>query len=141
MNQEKKDITTEKQTGELKTIVGIGTSIEGKININTADLPVLAALLPVGQEFLAPEIYSYRLESAEGQFIHDLSGANWYKEVPGCSDLDIDENLITTQSDIFRVECVATLNEITMSVTVVLKRVKEKETGKYYCKVLNWKYE
>ena len=36
MNQEKKDISADKQTGELKTIVGVGTTIEGKVNIKSS---------------------------------------------------------------------------------------------------------
>ncbi len=110
----------------------------GKININTADMPVIAALLPVGQEFLAPEIFNYRVESANGQFVYDLTSPTWYKDVPGCSDLDIDSELITTQSDIFRIECTAKVREISNSATVIVQREKNKESGKWYCKVLNW---
>jgi len=114
---------------------------DGKININTADIPVLAALLPIGQEFFAPEIFNYRLESADGQFLHELTGPTWYKEVPGCADVDIDAALITTQSDLFRIDCGAMINEIQMTASVVVERVKEKESGKWYCKVLNWSNE
>lgn len=116
-------------------------SFDGKINLNTADMPVLAALLPVGQEFLAPEIYNYRLETAEGQFLHELTGPAWYKEVPGCADVDIDAALITTESDLFRIECVAAVNDVQMAATVVVRREKEKESGKWICKVLNWTSE
>ena len=114
---------------------------DGKININTADIPVLAALLPPGQEFLAPEIFNYRLESADGQFLHELTGPTWYKEVPGGGDVEIDAALITTQSDLFRIECGAIVNDIHMTATVVVQREKEKESGKWYCKVLNWTNE
>lgn len=111
----------------------------GKININTADLPVLAALLPIGQDFLAPEIYAYRIESSNDQFIHDLTSPTWYKDVPGCSDVEIKEGLITTQSDLFRIECTAVLHDLHMTSTVIVNRKKDKESGKWYCKVLNWK--
>ncbi len=113
----------------------------GKININTAELPVLAALLPVGQEFLAAEIFNYRIESANEQFVYELTGPAWYKEVPGCSEVEIDAELITTQSDIFRIECNAALRDIQKTATVIVQRVKNKESGKWYCKVLNWAYE
>jgi len=113
----------------------------GKININTADLPVIAGLLPVGQEFLAPEIVNYRVESADGQFLYDLTNPTWYKEVPGCSEVDIDPELITTQSDIFRIECYAGLRDIRKKATVIVERVKNEESGKWYCKTLNWTYE
>ena len=114
---------------------------DGKININTADLPVIAALLPAGQDFLAPEIYAYRIESADGQFLHDLNGLTWYKDVPGCSDVEIKDGLLTTQSDVFRIECSAVLHDIHMTSTVVVKREKDSKSGKWFCKVLNWKNE
>ena len=110
----------------------------GKININTADLPVIAALLPIAHEFLAPEIFNYRIEAAEEQFIYDLSSPTWYKEVPGCSEVDIDAELISTQSDIFRIECYAVLRDIQKMATVIVQRKKNEESGKWYCKVLNW---
>ena len=114
---------------------------DGKININTADIPVLAALMPIGQEFFAPELFNYRLESAEGQFLHELTGPTWYKEAPGGSDIEIDAALITTQSDLFRIQCGAMVNDIQMTATVIVQREKEKESGKWYCKVLNWTNE
>jgi len=113
----------------------------GKININTADMPVIAALLPIGQEFLAAEIFNYRIEMANGQFLYDLTSPNWYKEVPGCSEVEIDAELITTQSDIFRIECFAELRGVRKIATVIVQREKNKESGKWYCKVLNWTYK
>jgi general secretion pathway protein K len=120
---------------------GDSFTYDGKININTADMPVLAALMPLGQEFFAPEIFNYRLESEGGQFLHELTGPAWYKEVPGCGDVEIDAALITTQSDLFRIQCGAMVNEIQMTATVIVQRDKEKESGKWYCKVLNWTNE
>ncbi len=110
----------------------------GKININTADLPVIAALLPIGQEFLAAEIFNYRIASANEQFIYELTSPTWYKQVPGCSEVDINPELIITQSDIFRIECNAGLHGIQKKATVIVQREKNKESGKWYCKVLNW---
>jgi general secretion pathway protein K len=116
-------------------------TFEGKINLNTAELPVVAALLPIDQMFLAPEICDYRVENANGQFIHELTNAAWYKEVPGCSDLQINADLITNKSDLFRIECAGALQETKMSATVIVQREKNEETGKWHCRVLNWTYE
>lgn len=112
----------------------------GKININTAPMPVIAALLPAGQEFLSSEIVAYREERAGGDFVHDLAAANWYKNVPGMGDVEIDSDLITTQSDLFRIECTAKKNGVQMAATVVVTRQKAEKTGKWQCRVLNWKY-
>ena len=114
---------------------------EGRININTADLPVLAALLPTAEEGLAQAIYEYRLETSDDVYIHDLKKPTWYKTVPGLSDVKIDPGLITTSSDVFRIESVAELNEMKMTIIAVIKREKSSKTGKWGCRVLHWQAE
>jgi len=114
---------------------------QGKININTAELPVLAALLPTNSEDLAETIYDFRRETSEDEYIHNLSNPNWYKKVPGLGDIEIDPNLITTTSDVFRIEAVAELNAIKMTVAAVVKREKNKNAGKWDCRVLRWQAE
>jgi general secretion pathway protein K len=114
---------------------------EGKININTADLPTLAAIMPSGSEDLAQVLYDYRNETSESGYIHDLTSPKWYKNVPGMGDITIDPNLITTSSDIFRIESTATLMEMKMKITAVIKREKNTNTGKWICSVLGWEIE
>ncbi|MBW1957212.1 MAG: general secretion pathway protein GspK [Deltaproteobacteria bacterium] len=114
---------------------------EGKININTADLPVLVAMLPSGNPELAQAIYDYRLETSDSEYIHNLSSTTWYKQVPGLSDVEIDPKIITTTSDIFRIESFATLHDIKMKITAMVKREQNKKTGKWECSVLSWKTE
>ena len=114
---------------------------EGKININTADLPVLAAILPSGHSELAQAIYDYRLETSDSEYTHDLSGITWYKKVPGLSDVEIDPKIITTASDFFRIESLATLHEIKMKITAIVQRKQNKKTGKWECRVLSWETE
>jgi general secretion pathway protein K len=114
---------------------------DGKININTADLPVLAAILPLGNEGFAQAIYDYRLEKTDSVYIHNISNINWYKEVPGLSDIQIDPNLITTVSDIFRIESAATLHDMKTKITAIVKREKNEKTGKWGCRILRWETE
>ena len=125
------------------TIYGITDSgaYEGKININTAELPVLTALLPSGNEHLAQEIFDYRQEKTDLEYIHDLSSSTWYKNVSGCEDIEIDSNLITTSSDFFRIVSVAKLREMEMTTTAIVQRVKDNESGKWKCKILSWQME
>jgi general secretion pathway protein K len=113
-------------------------TFDGKININTADLPVLTAILPVENEDLALAIYEYRQEKSGDEFVHDLNSPNWYKDAPGCGDLDIDPDLITTQSDIFSIEAVAQKEELKVEIDAVVRREKIPESGKWTCKVLSW---
>ena len=114
---------------------------EGKININTAGLPTLVAMLPSGNQDLAQAIYEYRMEASESVYIHDLSSPTWYKNVPGVGDTKIDPNLITTSSDFFRIESTAKLREMKTTLTAVVKREINTKTGKWECSVLRWEIE
>jgi general secretion pathway protein K len=114
---------------------------EGKININTADLPVLSAIMPTGSEDLAQVMFDYRNETSDSGYIHDLTSSKWYKNVPGMGDITIDPNLITISSDIFRIESTATLMKMKMKITAVINREKSAKTGKWICSVLKWKIE
>ncbi len=147
-----KDITRDlyQSIGEMygisryMTIYGItregdnGYTYEGRININTAELPVLIALLPSENEDFAMSIFNYRQEITDSKYINDISDPTWYKNAPGCSDIQIDPELITVSSDLFRVESTATLNEIESMITAVIHREKDKKTSKWICRVLNW---
>ncbi len=118
---------------------GGGTfTYEGKININTAELPVIVAILPSENEDLAQEICDFRQETSDSNYIHDLSSPTWYKNVPGCGDITIDPELIITSSDLFRIESAATLHEMKISITAIVQREKDKKTGKWKCGVLSW---
>ena len=121
--------------------VGAGTTFNypGRININTADIPVLAALLGTENQDLAQAIYDYRQEMAAEKDVHDFSSPKWYKSITGFSDVTIDSRLFTTSSDVFRIQSTASINDIQSSVIAVVQRVKNPKSGKWSCKVLNWK--
>jgi general secretion pathway protein K len=120
--------------------LGAGTAFNwpGRININTAGLPVLAALLGIENEEMAQALYDFRQEIEAGKDIHDFSSSKWYKEIPGFGDIALDPRLITTSSDVFRIESVAATSNIKSSVTAVVQRVQNSQSGKWTCKVLNW---
>ncbi len=117
-----------------------GTSFNwpGRININTAGLPLLAALLGIEDEEMAQSLYDYRQEIAAGKDVHDFSNPKWYKNILGFSDVTIDPRLITAASDVFRIESEAALNNIKTSVTAVVQRIRNPQSGKWTCQVLNW---
>ena len=114
-------------------------NFKGKININTAELPVLKALLPSDNWDIAQAIYDYRLEMDDRTYIHDLSKPNWYRNVPGVGDTQIDPDLITTQSDIFSIDADASLHDMKIRVTAVVQREKDSKSGRWTCRALNWK--
>jgi general secretion pathway protein K len=116
-------------------------SFPGKININTAELPVLAAMLPSDSSDFAELLVSYR-EAVDGtQYLNDLTKVDWYKGVPGFGSITIDPDLLTISSDTFRIVATAKLNDIQTSATVIVRRDREKENDPWRCKVLNWKYD
>lgn len=115
---------------------------DGKININTAEMPIIAALLPDGHEFLAEEIVAYREEMDDsGGYLHDLTSPQWYKSVLGMEDVEINPELITTMSDHFKIIAQASLDNMTLTATVVVLREQDEETGKWKCRPLRWYYE
>ena len=113
---------------------------DGKININTAELPVLMALLPADQdiEALAQAMYDYRAEMSEENYVNDLKSPTWYKKADGLNNITIDPKLITTSSDLFRIEAVAAQHDVVKKVIAVVERVKDKKSGKYNCRILSW---
>ncbi len=119
---------------------GSGTSFTypGKININTAELPVLVALLPSENVDLAQALYEMRQQAAEDKDAPDMSDPMWYKNIAGFSDMNIDTNLLTTASDIFRIVSEAKVNNSALVVTAVVQRQKNAKSGKWTCKVLSW---
>jgi general secretion pathway protein K len=120
---------------------GVRPAVEGRININTAPEAVLAALLPEEQRDLAPEIAAYREARNEAGFEHELSGPNWYRDVPGGSELTIAPQLIVTASDIFRIAACARSDETQVTATAVVQREKEGRTGRWRCHILSWRME
>jgi len=92
--------------------------------------------MPEGYQDLAPLIDEYRKETSGTEYIHALSSPTWYKNVPGCSDIKIDSNIITTSSDIFRIESTAALHDMKLTITSVIRREKDKKDKRWKCKVL-----
>ena len=113
----------------------------GKININTADLPVLSALLPIESAEFAPLLIEYREATSGSLYVNDLTRPDWYRSVPGLSDTTIESELISVTSNIFRIVATATIGQLQVTSTAVIERTKPSETEPWQCKVLNWKTE
>ena len=114
---------------------------DGRINLSTADVTVLAALLPAEHADLAEALADYRTAKADETFINDISRVQWYKNVPGAGDITIDSDLITVSSDLFRIVATATRNAGSTTINAVVQREKEPDTGRWICKILSWHEE
>ncbi|MGE5256715.1 MAG: general secretion pathway protein GspK [Hyphomicrobiales bacterium] len=117
---------------------GTGFSFPGRINITTADLPVLFALIPAENKDLVEIINEMRQDIASGKQKVDMRSADWLNKIPGLADLKLDPKLITMTSDLFRVESTANLHDATTTVTAVLQRVQASKTGKWTCRIVSW---
>ena len=114
---------------------------DGKINISTADAMVLSSLLPAETTDLAEALVEFRAAKDDETYINPITSATWYKSVPGAAGLDIDASLITVSSDLFRIVSTAKRGNTTYTVTLVVNREKEAETGRWICKTLIWQQE
>ena len=132
-------VTVYGMTQSSQEVDGKDFAYEGGINLNTADLPVLIAMMPSENADYAQAVFDYRNEQDGETFVHDLSGDGWYKNVPEIpSDFTIDPKLIRNSSDFFRIQSTAELNGTQETVIAVVHREQEKKTGKWTCRVLRW---
>jgi general secretion pathway protein K len=111
---------------------------DGKININTADVTVLSAILPDGYETYAQDMIDYRTESDAEGYLNELASSTWYKDIPGLEDLEINSDIITNTSDLFRITATATLSGAVQTTVAVVQREAIEKTGNWRCKVLYW---
>jgi general secretion pathway protein K len=119
---------------------GAGTqfSFSGKININTAELPVLVALLPSENLELATTLYDLRQQAVTEKDAPNLMDPAWFQNIAGFGGLNLDSNLLTTASDIFRIVSEAKVNDSKLIATAVVERQKNEKSGKWTCKILSW---
>jgi len=110
----------------------------GKINISTADVAVLSALLPMEYAEFAPAMIEYREATSGALYTNDVTKPNWYTNVPGLAGASIDPNLISVASTTFRIVAKAQVNKTSVVTTAVIQREKPSETAPWQCKVLNW---
>ena len=122
----------------MKPGAGTAFTFPGKINVNTAELPVLAALIPSENPELAAALYELRQQVATDENAPDLTDPSWYKKIAGLGGVNLDTNLITTASDVFRIVSTAKINNSILTATAVVQRQMNEETGKWTSKILSW---
>jgi general secretion pathway protein K len=117
---------------------GTDFSFLGRINLATAELPVLFALLPMEHQDLVETIDELRRDMASGKKQIDMKNPDWLNQIPGLADLRLDPRIVSTASNIFRVESTATLHDAVASVIAVVQRVQASQSGKWTCRILSW---
>ncbi len=131
--------------GDYITVYGAETKDDqkfdypGKININTAELAVLSALMKEGSEDAASLLIEHREAISGNQYTNNVTDKNWYQRVPGVNFAD--PRMITISSNVFRIIATAELNGVTATTTAIIQREQDSQTSPWQCKVLNWKTE
>jgi general secretion pathway protein K len=120
---------------------GRSVGMSGRININTAPVEVIATLITENSSLhMAEEIVAFRDEKSEGIYVNDLEG-NWYRRCAGCEEVPLAENLITQRSDIFRIVSRAVKDGGAVKITAVVRRERDGEAGRFFCRILRWQEE
>lgn len=109
----------------------------GRVNINTASLPVLTALLPSANETLAEAMLEYRQSVEDPVEDRRLADPQWYKDIPGFAGIDIDPDLVTTSTNIFSIVATAELHGTKQTILTVVKRESLPE-NRWRCRILSW---
>jgi general secretion pathway protein K len=107
---------------------------DGKINLNTAPLPVLQALSPEMTQKMAQELIGFREDQ---RYAHLLLNSDWYHRVSGFPGLiDFGTDLLTVTGKYFKVTVSATLHQYNRIGNGVLLRSEEQRLT-----LLHWKLE
>jgi general secretion pathway protein K len=131
----------EKPTGQETE--SLNFDYPGKININTAPLQVLSVMMKKEYESDANALIEYREAMSGTVYLNDLTNPKWYATAlsPLGGGANINEDLVTISSNIFRIIATAELNGIKASTTAIIRREQKSESSSWKCKVLNWETE
>jgi general secretion pathway protein K len=105
----------------------------GKVNINTAPVPVLQALHDEMTEELAADLAAFR-ENEDNKEL--LKEATWYRNVPGFpGNITFDQSLITTESNLFKITVIAEDKGLRRTGEGIIQRKENQEQVLLYWKV------
>lgn len=102
---------------------------DGLININTAPKMVLRSLDEGISPELADRLDEYRLK--EG---NDLSGYEWYKQVPGTTGITITPELVTVKSNYFKIISTGKMNDMAKTISSIVQKNDQKSV-----RILKWR--
>jgi general secretion pathway protein K len=107
---------------------------DGKINMNTASLPVLQALSPELTLEMAQELILFRDEQKNKEV---LSKTDWYRQVHWLpARIDLGNDLLTVSGKYFQIRANAAIHQYSRTGVGMLLRAENKEQS-----LLSWKIE
>ncbi len=99
---------------------------DGKININSAALPLINAIAPGLNKINAEDIITFRETESNNE---QLGNAEWYRSVPSfpgdIADKIKEQDLVTVASTFFTISTTAELNEQQKTVVATVERADE----------------
>ena len=117
---------------------------KGRININTAKIEIIKALLPQGMEELAQDFVEFREQkSEEGDIFVNSLDKGWYKKVIALSEKEQKkfEHVITYSSNLFKVESTGVENSSKIKLAAWVQRERQKESGTWVCRIIQMERE
>ena len=122
-----------------RSIQNNGFRYPGQININTADMAVLAAMLPEGMEGLARELIDFREQKTDdGEMFVNQLGKGWYKKIIGLPPKEQQrmDRLLRYASGTFKIEATAWKNTASETLWAFVKREKDAVSGRWQCRII-----
>ena len=117
---------------------------KGKININTAEVEIIKALLPQGMEELARNLVEFREQkNEEGDVFVNSLDKGWYKKVIELSEKEQKkfERVISYSSNLFKVESTGVENSSKIKLAAWVQRERQKESGTWICRIIQMERE
>ena len=146
-NSESSFATAPVTLGDIFTVYGFsdlhadGTTYRcpGRININTAGIRVLAALLPRGMDGFAQDMLDYRAQKSEDgkMFVNPLD-KGWYNRVIDLSarEREIFDRMIRYDSNIFKASSTVQLNQARVTLSAYIRRERQKKSNQWICRII-----
>jgi general secretion pathway protein K len=120
--------------GEAKTY-----RYPGRININTAGIEVIQALLPQGMAEFAQDILDYRSQKSEdGEVFVNALDKGWYLRVIGLSPGEKERlaRMIRYDSNIFKATATVVLNRTQVRLSAYILREQQEQSRQWICRVI-----
>ena len=122
-----------------RSIQNNGFRYPGQININTADMAVLAAMLPEGMEGMARELIDFREQKTDdGEMFVNQLDKGWYKKIIGLPPKEQQrmDRLVRYASGTFKIEATAWKNTASETLWAFVKREKDAVSGRWQCRII-----
>ncbi|MCA1794048.1 MAG: general secretion pathway protein GspK [Desulfotignum sp.] len=133
--------------GDIFTVYGISDlpgegktyHYPGRININTAGIDVLKALLPRGMDGFAQDLLDYRAQKSEdGEMFVNPLDKGWYNRVIDLSATEKEsfDRMIRYDSNIFKAISTGRLNQAEVTISAYIKRQQQEKTNQWICRII-----